>query len=102
MHSVLAHVTNSPELFIAPEEGDALAKAAQNVMRHYNVEASQKAIDWAALGMVAIGIYAPRIVAIAARRRATQSPPEHTNGAGDAPDIHFPADPSQYHTDGLQ
>jgi len=50
-------------------EGQTLATAGQNVLRHYPVETSQKAIDWIAL-FGAIGmVYGTRIGTYALRKR---------------------------------
>lgn len=45
--------------------------AAQNVMRHYSVETTQKTLDWMAFIGVASTMYAPRLVAINLRKRAS-------------------------------
>lgn len=44
-------------------------KAAQNVLRHYSVETTQKTMDWISFVGVTTMIYAPRIVAISANHR---------------------------------
>lgn len=54
------------------EEGDAFMKAAQNVMRHYNVQSTQKTMDWISFAGVGCMIYVPRIVAIANNRKAAK------------------------------
>lgn len=77
-HILLAAKTNTPELVISEDEGAAFMKAAQNVLRHYSVETTQKTLDWIALLGVAGGIYGTRVGAIMMRnnqekkeRRAT-------------------------------
>lgn len=70
VHVMLAEMTKTPELALSMEEGDAFMTSAQNVMRHYSVETTQKTLDWIAFGGVAVGqIYGPRLVALAMRKR---------------------------------
>jgi len=61
-------VSNSPELILTDEEASGFLIAAQNVMRHYSVEATQKTLDWVALFGCVAGIYGPRAVKIKMRR----------------------------------
>lgn len=76
VHLGLATVTRRPELAVSQDEARALAEAAERVARHYDIAASQKALDWAALGLVSLTIYVPRIMAIrASRDKMTQPPP---------------------------
>ena len=63
MHLQIAKLSGNPELAISEADGKAFLTAAQNVMRHYPVVASQKAVDWAAFAFVASFIYVPRIAA---------------------------------------
>lgn len=52
-------------------EGKALALAASNVMRHYDIAASQKMLDWGAAMTTVCAIYLPRIAdTIDAQERA--------------------------------
>jgi hypothetical protein len=44
-------------------------KSAQNVMRHYSVESSQKTIDWLAFGGTVCMIYGTRFGAYMLRKR---------------------------------
>lgn len=44
-------------------------KSAQNVMRHYSVESSQKTIDWLAFGGTCCMIYGTRFGAYMLRKR---------------------------------
>lgn len=56
---------------IKKADGDALALAANNVLRHYDLVASQKALDWGAAITTAMAIYMPRIAAtVEAKSRA--------------------------------
>lgn len=43
------------------EEGRALAVAASNVARHYDIGATQKMQDWGNLMICLFGVYIPRI-----------------------------------------
>jgi len=70
LHAVLAMQTKTPELMINDQEGKDFTKAAQKVMSHYSVQATQKTLDWLAFGGIAVGMYVPRIVAINARHKA--------------------------------
>lgn len=77
LHALLADRTETPELAITEEEGKAFMDAAQNVMRHYSVETTQKVLDWTAFAGVAAGMYMPRVAAIGMRKRASkQSRPQ--------------------------
>lgn len=62
-------MTGIPEIVIDQSEADSIAKAANNVARHYNVETTQKTLDWVslfgALGMV----YGTRFGAFMLRKR---------------------------------
>lgn len=75
---MLASQTETPELEIEQAEGEQFMKAAQNVMRHYGVTATQKSLDMVAFVGVALGMYAPRFAAIrfrkAAEREAKKAP----------------------------
>lgn len=56
---------------ITSSEGNALAQAANNVIRHYDIAASQKMIDWGAAITTALAVYAPRLAAtVEARDRS--------------------------------
>ena len=74
LHVILADKTDTPELAITEDEGKAFMAAAQNVMRHYSVETTQKALDWTAFAGMAAGMYMPRIAAIGMRKRARRDP----------------------------
>lgn len=68
LHILLAQNTGNPELAMSPEEGTQFLSAAQNVMRHYSVQSTQKTLDWIAFAGVSFGIYAPRLVAMRVRK----------------------------------
>lgn len=66
-HMMLAAVTKTKELQLDPQEAKQIANATANVARHYDLGASQKAIDWAALMNVCALAYGTRFFAIRAR-----------------------------------
>ncbi len=74
LHVAIAGATKTPEFAISNEEGEQFMRSAQNVMRHYSVETTQKTLDWIAFGGVCAQIYAPRIVAVAAKKPTPQRP----------------------------
>jgi len=86
---MLGAILKAPELEIEKDEAKQLATAAGNVMRHYDVRTTQKALDWAALGVCAGTIYGGRLIALSIRQRreraerAEQAPPAGANGAGE-------------------
>lgn len=79
IHGMLANMTATPELAIDISEGQSLANAAGNVMRHYGVKTTQKAVDWFALFGVLGGVYATRAVAIGNRKRMEKKTPPIAN-----------------------
>lgn len=86
LHVMLADRTDTPEIAISEEEGKAFMDAAQNVMRHYSVETTQKTLDWLALIGTGSAMYMPRIAAIGMRKRASKGPrqPRQTGAANPA------------------
>lgn len=70
-HELVAKTTGHPELALSAPEAQSLTKCAENVARHYGIQASQKALDWAALVMTAGGIYGLRATAISMKQRKT-------------------------------
>lgn len=73
IHALLAAGLSSPELMMTEDEGKVIGTAAAAVARHYDLQASQKAIDWGNL-VVALGaFYGPRIVAIRMRRKSERN-----------------------------
>jgi hypothetical protein len=101
LHLQIAQLTENPELAITEADGKAFLTALQNVMRHYPLTASQKAVDWAALAFISSFIYVPRFAAVAKRRgasvpgRATETatvfqfnqPSQRPNGQGSQSDF---------------
>ncbi len=72
-HVLLAARTNVPELMMSPEEGKMFMDAAQNVLRHYSVETTQKTLDWIAFAGVAAQLYGTRAAAVMIRRKQERS-----------------------------
>ena len=70
MHVIASGATGVPEVAIDMAEGDTFMKSAQNVMRHYSVESSQKTIDWLAFGGTCCMIYGTRFGAYMLRKRS--------------------------------
>lgn len=67
---MLSHAMKTPELALSEKESETLANAAANVARHYNLAASQKAMDWGNF-IIALSIcYGPRMIAIGERRKS--------------------------------
>lgn len=96
LHALLADRTNVPQIAITEDEGARFMGAAQNVLRHYSVETTQKTLDWIAFAGVGAGIYMPRLAAIGIERRnrasvnerpAPSSRPVPANGPETAPHI---------------
>lgn len=75
VHLGLSGLTKHPEFALQPEEAKALAEAGARVARHYDFVQTQKAMDWAALGMVAASLYGPRLMAVAMQPRTPRRPP---------------------------
>lgn len=73
IHVLLGELTKTPELGITEEEGKQFMSSAQNVMRHYSVQTTQKTLDWIAFTGVSCTIYAPRIAAVGFRRRSERT-----------------------------
>jgi hypothetical protein len=88
LHAQIAHLTSNPELAISEADGHAFLGAAQNVLRHYPLTASQKALDWAAFAFTASFIYVPRFAAVQ-KRSHEQTPPAPPPMAAGAQSFHF-------------
>lgn len=87
---MMAQTLDVEELAITEDEGKSFMNAAKSVLRHYNVQTTQKTFDWIALVGVTATIYAPRIAAIGWRKRSErQSPASKSGGYQGAEVIHF-------------
>ncbi len=80
VHAVLAMQTKTPELAITEQEGKDFTKAAQNVLRHYSVQTTQKTLDWVAFLGVTAGMYGTRAFAISARHAQERAAAGETFG----------------------
>jgi hypothetical protein len=61
---MLAVGLKKAELNISETEAANMATAINNVQRHYDIQATQKTMDWINLAMVCGSIYVPRIIAM--------------------------------------
>jgi hypothetical protein len=66
---MLAAICKTPELELGKEESENLANATANVAKHYDITASEKALDWGNLCLTLGVVYGPRFVMINARRK---------------------------------
>jgi hypothetical protein len=69
LHVVMAERTNVPELDMGMDEGERFFTAAQNVLRHYSVETTQKTIDWLAFVGVTATMYGGRFASYVTRKK---------------------------------
>lgn len=72
LHVMAASSLNVPELAMDMDEGTQFMKSAQNVLRHYSVETTQKTLDWIAFGGTCCMIYGTRFGAYMIRKRGEQ------------------------------
>lgn len=79
-HAMLAGIAKTPELALSEEESKRMAEAAALVARHYNFNASQKALDWANLIFCMGTMYGPRAIVISARLKEEQAEKKKQNG----------------------
>lgn len=87
---MLAGLTQVPELAIAQQEAAAMSTAINNVAQHYDVQASQKTVDWGNLIATLSMVYGTRMVAIYSRKKsetpsrayAPKKPAEKSRGTG--------------------
>lgn len=83
-HSTLALATKTPELALTEEEAKNLSTACMNVMQHYNIKASQKAIDWGNLLLTAGLLYGGKIYRISERKDAEKKTARATSDNANA------------------
>ena len=69
MHGLWAMGTRIPELGISDGEGKEFAKRFEAVARHYNIETTQKAVDWAMLMIFMGGVEGPRVALWMSKRQ---------------------------------
>lgn len=90
VHLIVSKVTGLPEMMIAREEGEALAKSVTMVMEEYGFEISGKTGAAIQLFATAAMVYGPRVLAINARAKrakpidveAHDNPDPAANSAG--------------------
>lgn len=93
IHGILAAVTKIPELEMDGKEANGLAVAIGNVTRHYDISATQKAVDWTNLMACVAMIYGTRLFTIRQRRVSenkeapTPFKPAPVNGMQPQPDV---------------
>jgi hypothetical protein len=61
LHVQLAMLTECPGIAMTEADAKAYLNAWQNVLRHYSLEATQKAIDIFTLSSLTLVIYTPRL-----------------------------------------
>lgn len=66
---ILAGVLKSPGLILTEAEAHQLAEATANVSRHYNVQATQKTLDWINFCTCVTLIYGTRVMAASKRKK---------------------------------
>lgn len=76
LHALLAMKTGIPEIAISDDEGAQFFARVADVQRHYNIQTTQKTMDWIALVGCTAGIYIPRVVAIIATQGQSGAPAE--------------------------
>lgn len=66
-------MTKVPEIELDKVEAEKLSEAIGAVGRHYNMETSQKALDWSNLLMALGMIYGPRMFAVRVNKAAKKA-----------------------------
>jgi hypothetical protein len=82
VHVTAARFLDCPELAIEAREAEALLHATGNVLRHYNIETTQKTMDFIALGTCIATTYGFRAMAIQHRLKAEREPHPITRAPG--------------------
>ena len=90
LHAALA-MRMHPAMAITDAEAKSFLEAAQKVLRHYPVQASQKMLDWSAFAFCAFGMYAPRLYMAFADR-----PPRGQRANGPAETFADGIDPTNF------
>ncbi len=67
VHLALSMALRVPEIALTEEQSKALAEATANVLRHYDMAVSVKAMDWTRLVMTLAAVYGTKAVMIRAR-----------------------------------
>jgi len=84
-HSAIAALTRVRECEINEEEAQRYSDAIKDVAKHYGFGMSEKVRDWINLGLVASGIYGPRMMAYSIRRASERRAASHGLGPVPAP-----------------
>lgn len=94
LHALMSERTGVPEWSMSEDEGKQFMAAAQNVMRHYSVETTQKTLDWISFIGTGAGIYGTRLAAYrfrtAAEREAKRDAPNRPAQNGSSNVASFP------------
>jgi hypothetical protein len=72
IHALLATALQAPELVLSPAEAEHVARSYTAVARHFDMQASQKAIDIGNFCVTLGIVYGSRLVSIGIRRKATR------------------------------
>lgn len=70
---MLAKATKTPEWSLTEDESKTMASRVTAVMQHYNIKASQKAIDWGNLLLTGGLMYGGKIHAVNERHKAERA-----------------------------
>ena len=91
---MFAMQARAPEFELGEDEAKYFLRSAQNVLRHYSVETTQKTIDIVTLCGVSMQVFGTRVVAYSVRRRqeagGRRGPAEVVNFPGSAGAAHTP------------
>lgn len=96
---MLAGIASAPELALTEDESKKMAKAAADVAKHYNFNATEKQMAWINLTLCCGSIYGSKFFAYSARSKSDVKEKNKTkaNGAAApqsnnvaAPSISFP------------
>jgi hypothetical protein len=70
IHAMMAAITHTPEIALSVEESKALSLGIANVAKHYPATVvNEKTLAWMNLGMLVMGVYGTRAVAISNNRK---------------------------------
>lgn len=95
IHEMAAAFAHCPEIELDENEARKIAKASRELMGFYQVELSPEKVVWMNFAGAMIGVYGPRVVAVAARKKnekAARKPPpsQPPNTSSVATDAAFP------------
>lgn len=84
-HELLAKASKTPEIALTETEAKTMATCAHNVMKHYNITASQKAIDWGNLVLTGVIVYGGKFHAINERQARERAEVKKERAEASAP-----------------